>query len=226
MDATAKFMIIATAAMIAAAGSAQASVFDFVETASTVPGLTITAELDIAGNGTLADLPTLSSPPCVGCTDFGDLDGLSLAWSASPPPPPNAAGAQFSLADFTAPITDSGCGQIELCGLPRWSISPSAIEFINSKGHGDLDFFILGIDTPSTTIRVDEAGQFGSACFVGGACVQTGFWRQVSVDEPAPSVLWLLPLLAGTLVVRRCRGRSFAFFTSASSEVRLCDIHL
>ena len=79
-----------------------------------------------------------------------------------------------------------------------------------------IKMLIRDLDTSISEIQVDEEGQFGSPCARFGFCRQIGFWREVSVDEPAPSVLWLLPILAGTLVVRRCRGRSFAFFTSAS----------
>jgi hypothetical protein len=167
------------------ASPASATVFVYEQTATTIPGVVVSAAITV--NGNLSDLPTVSS--LSNPIAFGNL--LAFDFSA-----PDALSSSYALPDFVAGQPASSPN----AGFPAWSIMPGPdISFINVA---DTDEFI--IDGGQISINSDFAG----LCGVTGACRTSGSWDPVS--EPSTAALlavglfFLGPRIDGSF--RRPRG--------------------
>jgi len=182
------------------AGPAAATVYTFVETSSTLPGVTVQSTITV--NGTLADLPSITWEPAEGmcepyaCSnppasfDFGALTGFTFSTNAFPP------GDSYSLADFDAPPGS------QYCDCYMWSISSGGIYFNNSS-----DEFGIGVASAftSTTGFMNTDSTLGVGCGETGACQFTGYW---AVPEPPAVAIFATGLLLLGLLGWRSRQRT------------------
>jgi hypothetical protein len=186
-------------ALLAAPISASAAIYKFVQTGvSTVPDPditppTFTAWIEV--NGTLADLPTMSSadlwpfdPDNLAPIDYGNLLGLSIFTTASFP-----GSVPVTLADFGYPLNDFT--------FPMWWISPQGL-YINSADN-EFEFWIDGFGNSSMIGHRSDGGD----CYLTiPACEAPGRW----VTVPEPGTVWILAaslvVLSGCAVRRRRLG--------------------
>jgi len=171
--------------------------YQFVQSGTSLPGLTIPASLTI--DGTFADLPTISCTPCSPRGfEFGPLSALSVNI------PTNIT---YTLADFTGvPLGPSL--------VPQWWISPTEIRYFD-----DFEGFAIDLVTPSISYSSDSY----APCFLA-PCIVTGTFEAERAIEDAPSpaavpepgtiFLVLTGLVAVLARHRNPRGRA----TSAGRE--------
>jgi hypothetical protein len=168
---------------------ASATVFVFNQTATTVPGFSVTGSISIDGG--IGDLPTINShqsPP----VNFGNLLAFELY----------AGAVSYGLGAFT-PVCGTGsdldCGD----NTPIWDISPGGINFYGFQGSSE--FSITGFGAASTVqFGDDNLGAICSHPSEEGICIATGNWD--SVPAPASLPLFVTGLgLMGWLVWRKKR---------------------
>ena len=192
-------------ALVSLTRFASAEVLVFNQISASVPGLFISAVIDV--NGGLDLLPTINnfrSPP-TGGYDFGNLDALDIFLPVNPPQK-----SRFTLEDFTERRQPGGTGVFD---FPQWSISPNQIRFNNTE----TDFLII-LDNILSTIRFNtDAPSTPRECMMTGRCVVQGQWQVTSVPVPASVHLFLGALVAGTLVFRRRGARVAGSGTSAAA---------
>lgn len=166
--------------------SASATTFVFDETGATVPGFVVAASISI--DGSLADLPTISNIGNPGPYNFFPLLAFDITL-------PSLAGeGHYTLANFSPP-------QGFPPEFPRWSISPSGIDYFNATDTSD--FSIKGFGALSAIEFESDGPTNPAACEFTGVCIASGHWEPVAVAEPAGAGALLAGLLGAVYAVRR-----------------------
>jgi len=170
-----------------------ADVFVFSQTGSTVPALRFTSEIDIAGSGSLANLPTIMSdcgmlvcPAPV----FAPLTGFEIQGTGSP---------RFTLVDFKLPVNPAAYD------FPMWSISPGGIFFIDEEDNVEYD---VRLSSNPVTLIVDDEGSTLGACIEANTCQAFGTFVDVTTAPEPPSWQIFTAALAGMLVVALRKRRA------------------
>jgi len=162
--------------------------YNYVQTGASLASLRIGASLTV--NGTLADLPTISSPFCPPSPticlppDFGNL--VTFTFNS-----PGTIKPIYTLSDFI--------GIPFGARLPDWRISPSRIAFTN-----DFDSFDINLTSGAISYNTDGLSN-PPGCNVSGACTTSGVFTPTSVPVPEPSTLLLVGTAIGGLIARRRR---------------------
>lgn len=162
----------------------------FHQTSSSVPGLSVSASIDVDGG----PLPTLdNSVP--GPYDFGPLVGFDITIPAIM--------AHHTLADFTDEADPAFL-------YPQWSISPAEIQFTDAfaTNHFEIDFGSFGAPSVPGTISFVtddmnlEPCVMSGVCYVAGDFIAEGF----SIPEPWSANVFGIALLSlGASILSRRR---------------------
>jgi hypothetical protein len=167
--------------------AATASVWTFEQTGSSLPGLTVAAEVDIAGTGTFANLPTRSSFDCnsFSCPppDLFPLVGLTSS---------GQSGGSLFLGNFIYP-------DLTHLFTPIWDVGPGGIDFISINSHVEFQLRF----NPGSVYVADEGS---AACYIANVCRVTGTWVTSSVPEPSSGWLLAVALLGLLILARHTRG--------------------
>jgi len=151
------------------------------------------SEIDIAGSGSLANLPTIMSdcgmlvcPAPV----FAPLTGFEIQGTGSP---------RFTLVDFKLPVNPAAYD------FPMWSISPGGIFFIDEEDNVEYD---VRLSSNPVTLIVDDEGSILGACIEANACQAFGTFVDVTTAPEPPSWQIFTAALAGMLVVALRKRRA------------------
>ncbi|HTV44458.1 MAG TPA: hypothetical protein VMF05_04000 [Stellaceae bacterium] len=179
MDLARSAVMLAVGLWCGATVPASATTFVFNQTGSTVPGFVVSASISV--DGTLADLPSISNLANSGPYDFSPLSALDIILPT--------LGGDYTLADFTS--------RGAVLDYPQWSISPSAINFVDQF---DANEFNIAFGATSTILFESDAPTEPRECHTTGRCIASGTWDPVS--EPSSSLLLLAGLIGSALTLR------------------------